>query len=904
MRLIHAFIFSGLVLFSCTSEEIRMIADFDEAGRTAYACDRLEKALSEKGFQVSINENPTADKGRTILVGTLDSDLFKEFSSIDLPDSLKNGEEGFLIQPFEDGGLIIAGSDASGVLYGCLELVDLLEKEGKIDWDFTLWDSPEMKLRGAAIGMQKTHFLPGRSTYEYPYTPENFPFFYDKDLWIKYLDMLVDCRMNSFYLWNGHPFPSLVKLEDYPNAIEVEDEVLEKNRELFDFLTREADRRGIWVIQMFYNILISKPLAEAKGLKTQDRYRPISPFLSDYTRKSIAAFVQEYPNVGLLVCLGEAMIGDENDVEWFTRTIIPGVKDGLSALGIEEEPPLILRGHDSNPQLVMKAALPLYSNLYTMKKYTGESLTTYQPRGPWAEGHRELSKLGSIHIENVHFMSNLEPFRWASPDFVQKATMAMHEIHGANGLHLYPQASYWNWPYAADKGPEKILQIDRDWMWYKCWGRYAWRADRNRNDELKYWNRQIDLIYGCGGDAGYILEALEQSGEISPKIIRRFGITEGGRQTMSLGMFMNQLIDPYAYGLYENLYLSDGPEGEKIIEYAEKENLGQPHIGETPVQIAEEIVAHGAAAINAIKMVNTPVPNNNEEFVRLKNDICCYNELANFYAAKVRAALHILNYKYSRNKEDLERAEPFFRESLDHYKALVDLTRESYFYANSLQTGQRRIPVGGNEGKNKTWEELLVHYEAEYQNFVRNIDHLDKLETAEIPSRSTWEPAGFQLIKGGELFLLGKGQAVFSDEEDFILELAPELEGLTGIRFERKLLETETVKFVLDIKDDAFVLVAYFNSHEPWYLPKPSLETDAEAQSRGGAEPVLRHAMTVINQPGVNIYMVKYTKGRHEIMPGKGCFFISGIIRQENNITPRDAFIGQDSSADLGWLFN
>ena len=29
--------------------------------------------------------------------------------------------------------------------------------------------------------------------------------------------------------------------------------------------------------------------------------------LSDYTRKSIASFVQEYPNVGLLVCLGEAL---------------------------------------------------------------------------------------------------------------------------------------------------------------------------------------------------------------------------------------------------------------------------------------------------------------------------------------------------------------------------------------------------------------------------------------------------------------------------------------------------------------------------------------------------------------------------------------------------------------------
>ena len=36
--------------------------------------------------------------------------------------------------------------------------------------------------------------------------------FYDKEQWIKYLDMLVENRMNSLYLWNGHPFASLVKL--------------------------------------------------------------------------------------------------------------------------------------------------------------------------------------------------------------------------------------------------------------------------------------------------------------------------------------------------------------------------------------------------------------------------------------------------------------------------------------------------------------------------------------------------------------------------------------------------------------------------------------------------------------------------------------------------------------------
>ena len=101
-------------------------------------------------------------------------------------------------------------------------------------------------------------YLPGHQVYEYPYTPENFPWFYDKKQWIEYLDMLVDNKMNSLYLWNGHPFASLVKLKDYPFAVEVDEYTFKKNEDIYSFLTKEADRRGIFVIQMFYNIILSK----------------------------------------------------------------------------------------------------------------------------------------------------------------------------------------------------------------------------------------------------------------------------------------------------------------------------------------------------------------------------------------------------------------------------------------------------------------------------------------------------------------------------------------------------------------------------------------------------------------------------------------------------------------------
>ncbi len=153
----------------------------------------------------------------------------------------------------------IIGNDANGTIHGANGLLEqYLLHDHSLPKTLTTSSAPKMVMRGACVGLQKTTYLPGHKVYEYPYTPENFPWFYDKQLWLRYLDLLAENDMNSVYLWNGHPFASLVKLDDYPFAPEVDDATMAKNQEMFDFLTTEASRRGIRVIQMFYNIIVSK----------------------------------------------------------------------------------------------------------------------------------------------------------------------------------------------------------------------------------------------------------------------------------------------------------------------------------------------------------------------------------------------------------------------------------------------------------------------------------------------------------------------------------------------------------------------------------------------------------------------------------------------------------------------
>lgn len=903
------FLLIGLILFitACTQKSVTILTPEVTNARLNFGINWLKDTLELEDYQVTVKKSDSYQdtRGRTIVVGKLQDTLIAQAlqrNNISI-DSIP-AKEGYIIHSVNNV-TIIGGADSSGTLYGCIRLSNQIKQAHALPDTISLTDQPEMVMRATCIGLQKPYLLPGRGTYEYPITEDNFPWFYNKKLWIKYLNMMVKNRYNALFLWNGHPFASLVRLKKYPYAVEVDSVTFKKNREMYQFLTHEANKRGIWVIQMFYNIIVSKPFAERHGLKTQDRSRPILPLIADYSRRSIAKFVEEYPNVGLYVCLGEAINTLEDDIQWFTKTIIPGVKDGLKASGRTEEPPIILRGHDTKAAVVMKAALPLYKNLYTSEKYSGESLTTYQPRGPWAKVHRKVSSMSPVHIDNVHILSNLEPFRWGSPDFIQKAVKSMHRVHHANGLHLYPQASYWDWPYSADKTKPRLLEINRDWIWYKAWGRYAWNCHRNREDEVHFWSSILGEKYGCDQYGDDILNAYESSGRISPILIRRFGITEGNRQTLSLGMFMTQLVSPDRWGVIAMLYNSDGPEGETLLQYAKKEWENKPHKGETPIWALNIVVKEGKEAIDAIEKAAPHITKNKEEFERLKNDIYCYNALANFYAQKVPAALLVLRYQYSEDVQDLEKAIPYLEKSIEWLKKLTGQTKDTYLYANSLQTSHRTIPISGAEGKNKTWTELLPHYKEELQNFKNNIALL-KSGNKKSVNIAPLKPASVNIISEDvATYNVGKGEHPFKDKGYQIKNLAKELQGLTGIKMSMDEQQEDGTEIRFENDKPVKLVVGFFNSKNRDYVSPAELEISVNTNNRGQANVRLLNAIGIPGLPPVNIHTYYYDAGKNVFKLDHGACLILGFIKGNETIKVRDAgFSGGGKGVNgLDWLF-
>src|SRR5690625_2039012 len=205
------------------------------------------------------------------------------------------GPNGYYATMLPGRVVVVTGADANGVLYGCQELAALVRAQGEIPPDLDRGETPDLALRGPAIGLQRTEVEPPRQVYEYPITPDRFAWFYDRELWLELLDTLLAQRANVIYLWSGHPFASFLALAEFPEAPEVSTEAVATNRAMLAWLVQEAGRRGVQLYLMFYNIHIPLPFA------TRHQIRLHHPRPTDLTSRNASterqAFDAEPPPV-------------------------------------------------------------------------------------------------------------------------------------------------------------------------------------------------------------------------------------------------------------------------------------------------------------------------------------------------------------------------------------------------------------------------------------------------------------------------------------------------------------------------------------------------------------------------------------------------------------------------------
>jgi len=868
-----------LVSVSALAAPVRVVTAKGAAPREIYGAEQLRAALAEL---------PSAPRGARVLAAVRGAPELKRFKNLE--EFWPQAEEAFLIKQVGKTW-VVTGSDPSGVLYGELELADRVRAGRALPESIDDMEHPALKLRGTCIGMQKQEITYEGAEYDYPYTPQNFPFFYDKAEWTKYLDMLAEERYNALYLWNGHPFTSLLKLPKYPEAQELPTAQLEQNIAMFKWLTAEADRRGIWVLQGFYNIHLSHAFARAHHLPYH--LSAPDPLASAYTRYVISEFVREYPHAGLMMTLGEAL-APRYGAEWLTQTIIPGVKDGLKEAGITTEPPIVVRAHATDIDAVMKAALPLYANIDTMFKWNGESLTWTNVRGPVLDRFKMLAESSNVAIANVHLLSDLEPFRWGDPDFIRQ-TLANFQRIGIEGLHVYP-LRYWDWPYAGDNTEPPLMQTDRDWIWFAAWGRYAWNPNRDPEKEHAYWTARFAERYGSAEAGEKLLEAYTLAGPCQPTLLPRIGITEGNRQALTLGMTMPQLIDPGRFNPAATLWTGDAPPGERLNEYVAEEVKHEPHHGETPIGVSDETVEWSAQALAAAEAAAPYVTEDKAEYARVVNDMHAIALLMQYYNAKTKAAEQVLLYGYDRDQAHLLQAEKLLKESVERFRELTAVAGPAYRTATSMETSQRQIPFRGGMDHYPNWQQCLPMYETELATFQKRIEQLKAgaVEEQNKPNEPLPQVA-FTLDAGvGEEFTVEKGASLFAGSSPAIMELAPELAGMKGIRIARS--EGGTLRF--NLAQAAQILVGFASNGSN---RNSVLDPETEQWNL-----VLLNAVSARKVPAMAVWAKTLPAGENELDLGNGQYVVLGFIPADFQLAPHVNFAPAGTGnkpPNLDWLF-
>jgi hypothetical protein len=361
-------------------------------------------------------------------------------------------------------------------------------------------------------------------------------------------------------------------------------------------------------------------------------------------------------------------------------------------------------------------------------------------------------------------------------------------------------------------------------------------------------------------------------------------------------MTMPQLIDAARFNPAQTLWTGDAPDGERLDEYVANEVNHKPHHGETPLGVAAEVAASSAKAVTEAEAAARGITvTARPEYDRIVNDMRAIAELMAYYNHKTQAAALVMQFGYDHNQADLTKAEPLLAASVEDFERLTQLTEKAYRNAAGMQTSQRQIPVRGGPATNH-WRDLLPLYRTELATFrtrLKTLGAAQPASTETVPARLP--QVAFTLAPGaGETFTVRSGEKLYADAATPIVNVAPELDGMTGIRVSAR--QEMPIHFTLE--KPAQILVGFFKSDSS----KAMNVSPATEQWNI----LLPGALTMPKGLPVTVWSKTLPAGANDLDLGKGAYVVVGFIPEDTHVTPHINFSVTGTNGErpnLDWLF-
>ena len=610
---------------------------------------------------------------------------------------------------------VVLGADNVGAMYGGLDVAEAV-RQGTLETlaKAAIDRAPHVARRGIKFNIPLDARTPSYSDAG-DAAQQNVAVVWDMDFWREMLDEMARDRFNVLTLWNLHPFPSLVKVPEYPdvaladvkrttvtfdatysltgtdmvrketlaNLETVKRMTIEEKVAFWRAVMQHATDRGIEVYLFTWNIFTYGAQGKYGITPAQDNATTI-----DYFRRSVRETVLTYPLLaGIGITAGENMHKRTDEFaseQWLWKTYGEGIRDAKA-----KEPGrsvrLIHRFHQADARDVL-AAWKEYPGTFDFSfKYSVAHMYS-SPKPPFARG--TLEKLPP-HLRTWLTVRNddVYSYRWGDVDYARAYVRNLPGPEKLAGFYMGPDGYIWGREFISTE-PEtpRQLVIHKQWYSFMMWGRLSY--DPNLPDDVfrralaeRFPKAPVDKLYEASARASRIIPLVTRAywNDIDLKWFPEACVAHAGGQGFRIKGF--HTVRDFMNG-------QPMPEGGivSVTAYRDRMLAKQPPGGMTPPEVAAELKAHARATRELIAGIE---PGADKELRLTLGDLAAMAHLGDYYAEKLSGAVELAFFDKSGNAERRAAAVRHLEAAVGHWKAYAAVATRQYRPQHLTRIGMR-----------------------------------------------------------------------------------------------------------------------------------------------------------------------------------------------------------------------
>ena len=601
--------------------------------------------------------------------------------------------QSYRIRVGSEGGrriITVRGADPAGAMYGGLDLAEAI-RIGTLD---SLKDSdhrPHLAQRGIKFNIPLDLRTPSYTDCS-DAAQANIPEMWERDFWTAFLDAMARHRYNVLSLWSLHPFPSLVKVPEFPEvalndvwrtraklddtfsmagndmvrpAMLADHEVvkrmtIDEKIAFWRWVMQQAADRGIRIYFFTWNVFTWG--AAGKHGITNDLGNAIT---KKYFRASVREMVRTYPLLaGMGITAGEGMpqaMDSKAKEAWLWETYGEGVRDALKG-DPKREFGMIHRFHWTAQSEILDAFKDYPGRFEFSFKYSVAHMYSIT-KPPFIQPLLENLAPGRktwLTVRN----DDIYTFRFGDPSYAREYILNMPPADKMAGFYMGPDGYVWGRDFLErhpDAGPRPLV-MEKQWYAFMLWGRLAY--DPALPDS--HFERILAARHPKASSS-HLFRALQSASQVMPLITRFFW------GDIDLKWFPEACLShPKSKGFYTVRHFMEGISmpGSDVLcirDWRARLAARKPMAQTTPLEIAAALDGSAAETMAALADLRETAKQDSE-LRKTVNDCEALASLGHYYAAKIRGACALALFDANGDKFEHAAALRHLGEALAHWK--------------------------------------------------------------------------------------------------------------------------------------------------------------------------------------------------------------------------------------------